>query len=81
MKIEVRLFASLRRHLPPGSAGGRGSLEVEDRLTVESLIQKLQIPMELAQLVLVNGENIERDFTRPLQDGEVVSIFPPVAGG
>lgn len=81
MKIEVKLFASLRRHLPPGSEGGRRSLEVEDRLTVEGLIQKLEIPMELAQLVLVNGENIERNFKRPLQDGEVVSIFPPVAGG
>jgi molybdopterin converting factor small subunit len=30
--------------------------------------------------VLVNGEH-DRNFARVLHDGDVLSIFPPVAGG
>lgn len=81
MKIEVKLFATLRQHLPPGSAGGKTTIEVEDGFTVAGLIQKFGIDPALAQLVLVNGMDVGRDQDRVLQDGDTVSIFPPVAGG
>lgn len=81
MRIQVKLFATLRKHLPPGANGSMATLEVEEGLTVKGLITRLGIPMELAQLSLVNGENIEGDFDRKLQEGDTVSIFPPVAGG
>lgn len=81
MRIQVKLFATLRKHLPPGANGSTATLEVEEGLTVKGLILHLGIPMELAQLSLVNGENIEGDFDRKLQEGDTVSIFPPVAGG
>lgn len=81
MKIEVKLFATLRQYLLPGSTGGKITLEVEEGLTVAGLIQKLGIAPELAQLVLVNGVDVGRDQDRILQDGDTVSIFPPVAGG
>ncbi|MBI3801968.1 MAG: MoaD/ThiS family protein [Deltaproteobacteria bacterium] len=47
---------------------------------MEALIQQLKIPLAMAQLVLVNGEQT-REFDRPLAEGDTVSIFPPVAGG
>jgi molybdopterin converting factor small subunit len=40
----------------------------------------MDIPQKSAHMVLVNGEH-GRDFERVLQDGDVLSIFPPVAGG
>jgi len=80
MKIELKLFATLREKLPPGSKGGRAVLEVEDGLTIEGLLKQLEIAPELAQLVLVNGVS-EGDSQRKLEDGDTVSIFPPVAGG
>ncbi len=81
MKIEIKLFANLKRLLPTHAEGSTATLEVEDGLTVAELIEQLQIPKEMAQLVLVNGINIEGEYSRVLQEGDTVSVFPPVAGG
>jgi len=80
MHIEVKLFANLRKNLPPGSTGGKAQLTLEDGTTIQMLIDQLKIPVELAQMVLVNGEQT-REFNRQLNEGDTVSIFPPVAGG
>ena len=80
MQVEVKLFANLRKLLPPGSSGSKTQLSLEEGATVATLIHHLKIPVELAQMVLVNGEQT-REFDRPLAEGDTVSIFPPVAGG
>jgi molybdopterin converting factor small subunit len=71
----------LRKLLPSDSDGTKATIEVEDGLTVTELIEQLQIPKEMAQLVLVNGVNIEGEYSRTLQEGDTLSVFPPVAGG
>lgn len=81
MKIEIKFFASLRKLLPPDADGSTAALEVEDGFTVAGLLEHLQVPKELAHLGLVNAVNIEGDQSRILQEGDSVSVFPPVAGG
>ena len=80
MKIELRLFASLRKQLPPGSPRGKCDLELPDGMTIGAVLERMNIPRSSAQMVLVNGDH-GRDFERVLHDGDVLSIFPPVAGG
>lgn len=80
MTIELRLFASLRKHLPPGSPRGKCTLELPDGATIGTVLARMQIPHASAHLVLVNGEH-HRDLGSMLRDGDVLSIFPPVAGG
>ncbi len=80
MKIEVRLFASLRCYLPAGSDGTKAQLDMPDGTRLREVIEQLAIPPQLAQLVMVNGEHVS-DRERALTDGAVLSIFPPVAGG
>ncbi|MCS6924398.1 MAG: MoaD/ThiS family protein [Candidatus Binatia bacterium] len=80
MRIEVKLFATLRKHLPSGASGGKAILTLDEGATLATLLRQLNIPVELAQMVLINGEQT-REFDRPLADGDAVSIFPPVAGG
>ncbi len=71
----------MRKLLPSDSDGTKATIEVEDGLTVAALVEQLQIPKEMAQLVLVNGVNIEGEYSRTLQEGDTLSVFPPVAGG
>jgi molybdopterin converting factor small subunit len=80
MKIEVRLFATLRRHLPEGGDGAKATLELPDGSRLNDVIGRLGIAPQLAQLVMVDGVH-ESNRDRVLADGCVVSIFPPVAGG
>ena len=84
MRIRVRLFASLRDRFPSDDRG-RGEVELNEGATLADLIERLEIPDPLAQMVLVDGlqepRNREERARRTLEDGQTVSIFPPVAGG
>lgn len=74
MKIEVRLFATLRE--------GRGKVVPVDAaqgaLAVE-LIDALNIPHEDIAILLINGRDGSLD--QVLKEGDILSIFPPVGGG
>jgi len=80
VKVEVQFFATLSRYRPGGAATGDGvSLEVGDGTTVHELIQALKIPVDVDCLRVVNGRDAPSD--QRLVDGDVLSLFPPLAGG
>lgn len=80
MRVTLRLFANLREYLPPGERE-ETVVDLPDGAPVQELLDRFRLPPPLTQLVLVNGVNVGRDHSRVLVDGDVVSIFPPVAGG
>jgi len=80
MQVRVKLMAALRGKLPPGSQGGVATLAVEDGATVKILLERLGISGGHIHLIMVNGEQAT-DRERPLQEGDEVTVFPPVAGG
>ena len=79
MRIEVRLFANLAAFLPPHGRHGVAELEVPDGSTVADVTRQLGIPADLARVVLVNGHDAASEARLSLRD--VVTIFPPLAGG
>ena len=79
MKVEVRLFATLVPFLPAHGRNGAADLEVPEGSTVTEITRRLGIPTDLARVVLVNGRDIGPDA--PLAAHDVVTIFPPLAGG
>jgi molybdopterin converting factor small subunit len=84
MKVALKLFASLTDHLPPEARSShRVDLDVEAGTTVLDLVRRHRIPEALCAIVLVDGVWVARPdrATRALSDGEVLAIWPPVAGG
>ena len=79
MKVEVRLFATLATFLPPHGRDGVVELEIPEGSTVAEVIRLLGIPPDLARVVLVNGRDIGPEARLAARD--VVTIFPPLAGG
>jgi molybdopterin converting factor small subunit len=79
VKVEVRLFVSLRKYLPPGASGHKVLLELESGSTIAHVLRRLKIPEGLAKITLRNGVHAPRET--PLADGDVLSLFPPIAGG
>jgi len=78
----LELYASLMPLLPPGNSRFRREIKVADNAVVQDVIDEYNIPMEQAHIVLVNGKFVcdERD-QHQLVSGDVLSIWPPVAGG
>ena len=83
MNISIELYAGLMKYLPPGKSRFRRDIKVEDGLVVSRLIEQYHMRPEEAHLVLVNGKHINAEVrdAHELAEGDVVSIWPPVAGG
>ncbi len=79
MEIEVKLFATLRDYLPKGSSRFSCKMEVEGSTRVEDILSRLKIPEEMPKIILINGVHGKKE--QVLKEGDVLSIFPPVAGG
>lgn len=72
--IEVRVFATLRQ--------GRDKvtmMEPDGIACAEDILKKLGIPAEEVSILLING--FHRKPESPVQDGDIVALFPPVGGG
>jgi len=84
MKITFKLYASLTDYLPPEARrGNRIELDVAPDATIAQIIEPYGMPIKLVHLVLVNGVYIapEDRATRTFVEGDVLAIWPPIAGG
>lgn len=79
MNIEIRLFANLAELLPPRSKNKRAKIDVPEGSTVQYLLDNLKIPDNITNVIMVNGAHKSKDIK--LNEGDVVSIIPPVTGG
>lgn len=83
MNVNIEFYASLMKYLPPGKSRFRREIKVDDGLVLSRLIEQFHISVAEAHIVLVNGHYIDHEHrqSRELVEGDVVSIWPPVAGG
>lgn len=84
MKITFKLFASLTEFLPQQARyTNLIELDVEPGATVMQVIDRFALPPKLVHLVLINGTYVEPEkrLTQSLLEGDVLAIWPPIAGG
>jgi len=74
MKVEIRLFASLRKYSLP-----QEEMELAEGTTVGDLLERIGISHSEVAVALVNGRHAPNEL--PLSDGETIALFPPIAGG
>ena len=84
MRITLKLFATLTDYLPDAARRDNlVELELPDGTTVAQAYAPYGLPAKLVHLVLVNGRFIapEARDSHALIDGDVLAIWPPIAGG
>jgi sulfur-carrier protein len=79
MEIEVRLFATFRDYLPQGSESFSFRKILGSEMAVSKIAEEINLPPDIPKIFIVNGNVVTGEYV--LRDGDVVSIFPPVAGG
>jgi len=82
LKVKLKLFASLRQHLPTATRG-EIDVDVASGATPAWLIESYRLPREEVHLILDNGVYVAPGDAadRLLEDGDEVAMWPPVAGG
>ncbi|MEM2087065.1 MAG: MoaD/ThiS family protein [Thermoproteota archaeon] len=78
MKVEVKYYAWIREEI-----GEKETLEFNEGATVREIVKKLvEKHTHLVGenfLIAVNGRTVDLDTC--LNEGDVVSVFPPAGGG
>ncbi len=74
MKIELKLFVTLTKY-------GKEiqTVDLPDGATVADVIELFKIPENIPKLNILNNVHVKRDHV--LKDGDVLALFPPIAGG
>jgi len=73
-----------KKHLPSDSLDGKAMISLEEGSTLEDLLNILNIQINEPKLIMINGisQGISTKVNNQLlKEGDIVSIFPPIAGG
>jgi len=76
--VRLKLFATYRRYMPPESQGSVCDLQVPAGTQVADVLAEFGIPAD-GSVILVNGHGATPE--RSLKGGDVVAVFPSMAGG
>ncbi len=77
MQVTVHAVGFLKAHLASG--GQLVTAEVEPGTTVEALLSQLDVPIKEVWRVAVNGTVCSLE--RSLENGDSVTVLPPIGGG
>ncbi len=75
MEVTVKLFAYARKYHKQPIV----KLQVKKGSIVNDVIKILNLPDEATRIILINGER--KNKTTKLKDGDIISVFPMLAGG
>jgi sulfur carrier protein ThiS len=78
MKVTVVFFGDFTRFKPAEWKGKRGTVEVPEGATIDTLSEQLGIGEEPC-VIMLNEEANHRGAA--LSEGDTVTFLPPIAGG
>jgi molybdopterin converting factor small subunit len=77
MIVTVDLKAYLEQYSPDGHSSFE--YELAEGATVQTLVRRLNVPEEMASVIIVN--DVSADLADALHEGDRVTLIPPLAGG
>jgi molybdopterin synthase sulfur carrier subunit len=77
--VKVRVYATLRRHLPKLAVGESAVVQLPSPATIGVALDYLGIARDEARSCFVNG--LRHEIDHPLEEGDELAVFPPVGGG
>lgn len=79
ISVTVKLFGTLRKYAVGYDREKGLSVPLAEGDTIRNLLKILGIPENEARMLLVKG--VYKKPTDPLNDGDEISLFLPIAGG
>jgi sulfur carrier protein ThiS len=79
MKVYIKLIATYREHLPPGTQGNTASVDVLPGSSVEDVLTPFGIPLDDRTVIAVNGLTVPLDTI--VSEGDQVAAFSAIGGG
>lgn len=77
MRVTVKLYGNLRKHLPEKRENAQ--MEIAEGTTIAGLLARLSIPDSEVWMSAINDNVV--DAATLLHDGDLLEVFEPVGGG
>jgi hypothetical protein len=84
MEIELKLFMMFKKYGPPDQVDGRSRMTIQPGTRFIDILNTISMPIEEDKIIVINGISHKQcDAVNELEikDGDIVAIFPPIAGG
>lgn len=76
ISVTVKFFADLRKYGPD-----KAKIKLPKGSRIQSILEKYKIPsLKINIIILINGNPHQKSDTE-VNDGDIIAIFPPIAGG
>ena len=79
MQVHVKLIATYREHLPPGTDGNITTVDVPAVTTIVEVLTPFGIPLDDSSVIVLNGLTV--DLNTLVSEGDTISAFSAIAGG
>ena len=79
VKVTIKLLNVYQKYLPDDAQGSAYALQVARGTRFSELLSQIPVPMDEKPVILVNGSTPAAQ--QVLADGDVVAVFPSIAGG
>jgi len=79
MRVEVRVFATLRKYMPGFGIGEPKIVELPAGTTFAELRDQLELPAAEVKVIMRNG--LQTELEELVADGDRIAYIPAVAGG
>jgi molybdopterin converting factor small subunit len=76
ISVTVKFFADLRQFGPE-----RSQVQLSKGSTIESVLNKFNVPWKKTNLIIMVNSLPHRTRDLILQNGDIVAVFPLIAGG
>lgn len=76
IEVTVKFFAMLREYGP-----AKETITIPRDSAIEALFKRYQIPREAWQTIIIINGIPHNNLETVLNQGDIVSIFPPIGGG
>ena len=82
MKITLKLYGGLEKHLPENSSNNQAVIEIDESSNVEQVLNNFGVLPNQCRLVMVNGHHImtEERAKRILVESDSLAVWPPSTG-
>ena len=81
MRVYIKLFSSLKKHLPHNSQSNIFAIEIKRGSRIVDVVDQIGIEREKTKIFLLNGRKASIKDQKELHDDDVVTIFPRMVGG
>jgi molybdopterin converting factor small subunit len=84
MEIELKLFMMFKKYGPPDQVDGRSRMQIEPGTQFIDILKKISMPIEEDKIIVINGishKQCDEVNALAIKNGDIVAIFPPIAGG